>query len=111
MPVRDRNPFGREEEEVGKADAGVSDPFGRPESVVTCPVCGEKDPSKIGTHNTPSQILRNCKVCGNRWSCGNVGGAYMVPITEEMRRPQPEEDVEAPEDFRMSGTDRWFGDD
>ena len=107
MPVKDRNPFGTGTLEEGKADIGVSDPFERPQAVVKCPVCDERTPEKIGTRNTPSQILRDCKTCGNTWSCGTVGGAYMVPITEDMTRPQIE-DEDIPEDFRMSGTDRWF---
>lgn len=113
MPVKDRNPFGQEVE-VGKADAGASNPFDR--SPIQCPVCQEKDPAKIGTQVTPSQTLRICNVCGNKWSCGNVGGAVMVPLAEvpeELKRPPSEAEIdnEIPEDFRLSGTDRWFGDD
>lgn len=111
MPVRDKNPFGPSTEEVGKADVGVSDPFESPESVVKCPVCSEKKPEKINTRNTPTQILRICTTCGNQWSCGNVGGAYMIPISPEMRRPQVLEEDDVADDYRLSGTDRWFSDD
>ncbi len=110
MPVKDRNPFGPTLEEPSTADNGVTDPFERPQSVVKCPVCDEKDPNKIGTHNTPSQILRQCKTCGNKWSCGTVGGAYMVPIGEDDMRPQPVEEPDIPDDFRLSGTEQWFDD-
>jgi len=111
MPVKDRNPFGPSADAPSTADVGVADPFDRPDSVVKCPVCSERDPDKIGTQNTPTQILRNCKTCGNKWSCGNVGGAYMIPISEELRRPAPVDEDDIPDDFRLSGTDRWFGDD
>lgn len=111
MPVKDRNPFGPDEAAPSKADAGITDPFERPQAVVTCPVCGEKTPEKITTRNTPSQILRQCTVCGNEWSCGSVGGAYMVPITEDMMRPAIPEEPDTPDDVRLSGTERWFSDD
>lgn len=110
MPVKDRNPFGHTPEEPSKADSGVSDPFERPQGLVKCPVCDEKDPEKIGTQNTPTQILRTCRTCGNKWSCGNVGGAYMIPITEADMRQQPVEEPDIPDDFRLSGTDHWFDD-
>src|SRR5690349_8424098 len=98
MPVKDRNPFGPSEEAPSKADVGVSDPFERPQSVVKCPVCEEKNPEKIFTRNTPSQIVRRCATCSNEWSCGTVGGAYMTPITEEMMRPPVVEEQDIPDD-------------
>lgn len=110
MPVKDRNPFGQDVEATGSADEGLPNPFERPQSVIECPMCLERDPAKIATHNTPSQILRECVVCGNKWSCGTVGGAYMIPIAESPSLSvNTEPDI--PEDYRMSGTDRWFGDD
>lgn len=111
MPVKDRNPFGSSpDEQPSKADVGAPDPFDAGQGVVVCPVCKERRPEKIGTRNTPSQILRNCTTCGNQWSCGTVGGAYMVPITEDMRRPPAPEEEDIAEDFRLSGTERWFDD-
>lgn len=110
MPVKDRNPFGPNTVEEGKADVGVSDPFSKPTNVVKCAMCGEMNPEKLTSHNTPTQIIRGCKSCGNKWSCGNVGGLMPVEITEaEMMPPQapdPAEDV--PDDPRLSGTERWF---
>jgi len=113
MPVKDRNPFG--ESEISKADIGAKNPFDKHDAVVECPVCNERTPEKIGTRNTPTQILRSCRTCGNEWSCGNVGGAIMVPITNEMLRPPTGAEIAAaepdvPEDFRLSGTESWFDD-
>lgn len=110
MPVKDKNPFGHSTDKPSTADVGVVDPFENAQAVVQCPVCQEKAPEKIETRNTPTQILRICRTCGNKWSCGNVGGAYMVPISDDLRRPQTEEVEDLPDDFRMSGTDRWFDD-
>lgn len=111
MPVKDRNPFApNNAAEEGKADVGVTDPFTTPVNVVKCPVCGETKHEKIETTNTPTEVLRNCKSCGNKWSCGSVGGKHFIPITDEQkispREPDPLDDV--PDDFRMSGTDKWF---
>lgn len=110
MPVKDRNPFGPNTVEEGKADIGVTDPFKTPVAVIKCHVCGETKHEQIETKNTPTQVLRHCKTCGNDWSCGNVGGLIPVPITDDQkmapRTPDPEEDI--PPDFRLSGTDEWF---
>lgn len=109
MPVNDRNPFGPSTPEESKADIGVSDPLAKPPNVVKCPVCEESRAEQIATHNTPTQILRTCKTCGNKWSCGNVGGLIPVEHTGQVLTPEPpdpEEDI--PPDFRLSGTDEWF---
>lgn len=106
MPVKDRNPFGGADEPVEGAALAERSNSSVEHGVVKCPVCDERNPSKISTRNTPSQILRTCAVCGNQWSCGTVGGAY---FGEDRHLPQAiSNDEDLPDDVRLSGTERWF---
>jgi hypothetical protein len=112
MPVRDKNPWGGSDlpsDAKHEAPKDLHDPTEA--LVIKCPICGERTPEKIATQNTPSQILRKCKTCGNQWSCGNVGGAYEAPLGNPNPINAFVDDEELPPDPRLSGTERWFGDE
>jgi hypothetical protein len=71
MAVRSHNPF---EESQNNPFEQKSNPFEGIVGVIRCPVCQEKDADKLDNRNTPYQVIRICKTCGNQWSCGNAGG-------------------------------------
>jgi ribosomal protein L37AE/L43A len=110
MPVKDRNPFGPNTVEEGKADVGVEDPFTKPTNVIKCPVCGEGRHEMIECGRNTMGIVRTCRTCKNVWSGGTVGGAVSAPVTDDQMMPppapDPEEDV--PPDIRLGGSDGWW---
>lgn len=102
-----KNPF--ETPEENPFEKGSSSPFDRTgTSVVRCPVCQNSDPNKLDNHNTPHEILRSCLVCGNKWSCGNVGGLSNLPPRVDTEPPpeepwDPEPTSQPLDDFRTRG--------